>query len=162
MIIGDAADTCGDANMTSRTPAEKRELPEQRTLPRRARYFQSISPAISDDCVSESVRMYAGSTDTEPRDAQSACCVYSALAEQTLGLTATVEGLILKPVMPQSWCECDIVRRFRGDTYNIHIRRSATGNGVQTSIVVDGEPVLGEMLPYFGDGNEHQVDVVIG
>ena len=162
LIFGDLARASGEANLTSRRLAEKREYPEQRTLPRRIRYFQSISPATSDDRVSQAVQACTTSTDTGSRDAQAACCVYSALVEHMLGLTSTVEGLILKPELPESWCECDIVKRFRGDTYNIHISRSAVGNGTATSVVVDGEPVLGEMLPRYGDGKEHRVDVVIG
>ena len=29
------------------------------------------------------------------------------------------------------------------------------------SISVDGDPLLGPMVPYFGDGLEHAVDVVV-
>ena len=155
-----SADIC--TQLTNRRLAERSELPEQRVLPRRVRYLQSVSPSLADDRVSEVLQVYLGRTEGEPGDASTACCVYSALVERVLGLSATFEGLTLSPSLPEAWCECDITRRFRKDTYKIHVTRSAVRREKGTPIVVDGEPVLGDMLPYSGGGDTHQVHVIIG
>ena len=161
--IAEDSTVAGSASqLTSRRMSEKTELPEQRVLPRRVRYFQSISPSLADGGVSEDLLLYLGPADGEPGDASTACCVYSALVERALGVNTTFEGLTLNPRLPEAWCECDITRRFREDTYRIHVTRSAAQTGKQTSIVFDGEPVLGDMLPYVGDGNTHEVHVTIG
>jgi len=44
----------------------------------------------------------------------------------------------------------------------IRISRRNGALGKSPAIVVDGEPVLGDMLPYFGDGAEHRVEVAAG
>lgn len=141
---------------------QERERSERRALPRRVRYLQSITPTLADKAVLDDLLDYLGSDRAGVGDVDSTCSLYSALLEWTLGLTATCEGLTLDPKMPDSWIECDMVRKFRGDTYNILIRRNASQPGASLSIVVDGEPVLGHMLPFFGDGNEHCVEVMVG
>ena len=113
---------------------------------------------MGDDKMSDTLKLYLGST----RGAVIASLIYSAIAEQTFGLEATIDGLILNPHLPDSWSECHITRKFRGDTYQIHIKRSTSKSKKNSSIVVDNEPVLGEMLPYFGDGKEHQVEMTVG
>lgn len=134
---------------------------EQRELPRRVRYLQSISPALSDKHIMESLSLWMGADEFSPADVGTACGLYSTLVEQVLGLLGTYEGLTVNLQIPESWYECDIIRRFRNDIYNIHVMRSASHNRKGTSVVVDGEPVLGTTLPYFGDGKEHKVDIII-
>ena len=91
------------------------------------------------------------------RDSGSACLVYSAIAGHILGIEATSEGLILEPHLPEAWTECTITRRFRDDVYNIRIKRAASKSKQAESIIVDDEPVLGKMLPFFNDGKEHKI-----
>ncbi|MEN6357384.1 MAG: hypothetical protein ABFD83_09900 [Armatimonadota bacterium] len=141
--------------ITDRNDEQQKELPEERSLPRRIRYLQSICPTLSDmECSLQA----SGEKD----DAGTMRAVYSSLVENVFGITATYEGLVIKPDLPQSWFECMVVRRFRGDTYNIHIKQSATQTEKGVSMIVDGEPVLGNMLPFFADGCEHQVEVTVG
>ncbi|MCX6344989.1 MAG: hypothetical protein NT018_07925 [Armatimonadetes bacterium] len=126
-------------------------------LPRRAQYLQSLSPSMGDQNISDMLGLYLGST----RGAGVASLIYSAISEQILGIEATIEGLILNPRLPESWSQCHLARKFRGDTYNIHIKRSTSKSKKNCSIVVDNEPVLGEMLPFFGDGKEHAVEMTV-
>ena len=107
------------------------------------------------------IKDYLGSHDMGVEDVDVTCSLYAALVEWTLGLNATCEGLILNPKLPDSWFECEITRRFRGDTYKISIRRNSSQPVSSASIVVDGEPVLGQMLPHIGDGKEHKVEVTV-
>lgn len=145
----------------SRGPISRDEPPEQRSLPRRVRYFQSLTPLLAEGkAVEELERLFT--TDLCPHgDSGAACCAYWVLVESILGLEATAQGLRLRPDLPSSWLECEITRRFRDDTYAITITRAPQTRKSATAILVDGEPVLGDMLPYFGDGLEHKVEVVL-
>lgn len=146
-----------DQKITDRT-----KYSERRTLPRRVRYLQSLTPTLSDKSVLDDLCGYLSTEETGASDVDAVCSVFSSIVEQTLGLNATYEGLSLNPKLLDSWFECEITRRFRGDTYKIKINRKSAASGKSPSIVVDGEPVLGEMLPYFGDGGTHQVEVTVG
>jgi cellobiose phosphorylase len=132
----------------NRKVSEPKEMPEQRNLPRRLQYLQSICPTLSQ----------TGSTSENMSESRSLLNAYTTLVDNVFGLTATYEGLILEPKLPESWFECMITRRFRGDIYNIHIKRSANETKKGLAIVVDGEPVLGNMIPFFADGKEHHVE----
>ncbi|MHB9037404.1 MAG: hypothetical protein ACYC64_12125 [Armatimonadota bacterium] len=143
----------------NRRASGPKEHSEERSLPRRMRYLQSVCPTLSEAPVANAL---SNELDETSCDSRTNLAAYSAVVQKMLGITATNEGLVLKPRFPESWFECMIVRRFRGDTYNIHIRRSANPSKKGNSIVVDGEPVLGDTLPMFGDGGEHQVDVTVG
>ena len=147
--------------LESRRLSEKNDLPEQRTMPRRVSYFQSLSPTLSEKQAAQRVGECCDSDGTPRGDAASGVCVYSVLVDHTLGITAGHECLILAPHLPDSWCQCSVVRRFRKDTYNIEIRRSNAPSRTGMSMVVDGEPVLGDTIPYFGDGRVHRVEVVV-
>lgn len=142
----------------SRKQLEQTEDSEQRNLPRRVEYFQSISPTLAESDIEHKI---TGPSEDSECTASSACSLHSTLTESVLGLTATFDGLVLKPKLPSGWNECEITRRFRGDIYNIRIKRSGIVSLSGISIIADGEPVLGDMLPYSGDGSEHQVDVII-
>lgn len=161
LVCGDSEDSAHWLNALERKRDGLGEYPEQRSLPRRVRYLQSITPTLSDKTVLADLKDYLGSDDMGVWDVDATCSLYAALVEWTLGLNATCEGLTLNPRLPDSWFECDISRRFRGDTYKISIRRNSSLPASSSSIVVDGEPVLGQMLPYFGDGKEHRVEVTV-
>jgi len=143
-----------------RWTVERTEHPELRSLPRRVKYLQSVSSALTDDSANRALGSRFGSDETisEPDEA---CRLYAALVEDMLGIQATAEGLVLRPDIPRAWCEVDIVRRYRGDTYSIRIRRPIAPTKKSISIVVDGEPVMGDTIPFFGDGAEHEVEVVL-
>jgi cellobiose phosphorylase len=148
--------------MLNRRQIERAGFSEQRSLPRRVRYFQSITPTLTDKSLLDDLRDYLGSDEVGTGEVDATCSLYSALVEWTLGLNSTLEGLTLHPRLPDSWYECDVTRRFRGDTYTISIRRNCSMPAGTTSIVADGEPVLGDMLPYFGDGKQHRIEAAVG
>ena len=162
LLCGESDEFTAHLNRLESRINERCGRSEERTLPRRIRYLQSVTPTLSDRAVLDDLLDYLGSDQMGVADVDATCSLYSALVEWTLGLNATYEGLTLNPRLPGSWFECDIVRRFRSDTYNISVRRSAAQAGSSVSIVVDGEPILGHMLPYFGDGKEHKVEVTVG
>jgi len=72
-----------------------------------------------------------------------------------LGVKATYEGLAVEPHAPSEWNEYRYRRIFRGAVYEFQFVR-----GLKPSIVVDGAPADGILLPDFRDGRTHQVRVV--
>jgi cellobiose phosphorylase len=69
---------------------------------------------------------------------------YYAITQWILGLRPEFEGLKIAPVIPQAWQGFQAVRKFRGVTYNINVKRAGPGN--QVSLMVDGRPVEGNTV----------------
>jgi len=147
--------------LSARRKRESRELPEERTLPRRLRYLQSCAPVLRDPAIAQAVVEALGPARAGQCGHAVDFAVHNAVVEKVLGIVATSEGLCIRPALPESWDECRIIRRFRADTYHIRVRRATAPAKQAVCIVVDGEPVLGEMLPSFDDGREHRVDVTV-
>jgi cellobiose phosphorylase len=79
-----------------------------------------------------------------------------------LGIMPEYDGLRVDPCVPDTMREFTVTRRFRGDTYVIHVDNSAgVCKGVK-SIIADGAKVLdGVVIPAL-DGKTHTVEVVMG
>lgn len=162
LISGDVEDTGHALEMLNQRINERTKYSERRTLPRKVRYLQSLTPTLNDKTVLDDLCGYLSAEETGASDVDAACSLYSAVIERTIGLNATYEGLSLHPKLPESWFECEVTKQFRGDKYKIRIARKSGAAGRSPSIVIDGEPVLGEMLPFYGDGAEHSVEVTVG
>lgn len=78
-----------------------------------------------------------------------------ALINYVFGLVPEMEGLRIDPCLPGSWKVCSVKKVFRGACY--HIRYENEGPDV-AEIVVDGQAVRGNVLPYEA-GKEYQVCV---
>ncbi len=157
--------SCCDIDLEDRAgslPADKSDQADSRGLPRRVRYFQSLTPAMADQPVREWVVSGLSSGGSHDGETGVACCAYSALVEVVLGLKPAADGLLISPRLPDDWDECRVIRQFRGDTYHISISRALSSGASTASMIVDGEPVLGNMIPLFGDGGQHTVDIVVG
>ncbi len=70
---------------------------------------------------------------------------YVAITQAILGIQPQYDGLEIKPVIPSSWHGFEAVRFFRGVRYEISISRKGIGNAV--SLIVDGKPVPGTVIP---------------
>lgn len=70
---------------------------------------------------------------------------YVAITQWILGIRPTFGGLQIAPVIPADWPGFTVTRVFRGVTYHITVKRAGTGNAV--SLVVDGQPVAGNIAP---------------
>ena len=75
--------------------------------------------------------------------------------EWLLGVRPTWEGLLVRPCLPPDWKGFTMKRTFRGSVYRITVRAGAARRGLR----VDGRPLRGDVVPAFGDGREHTVDV---
>jgi cellobiose phosphorylase len=87
---------------------------------------------------------------------------YQAGTQYILGVRPTFAGLRIDPCIPADWEAFSVRRVFRGATYEIEVRNpEGVCRGVR-EITVDGEPLAGDVLPVFGDGQVHRVEVVLG
>lgn len=70
---------------------------------------------------------------------------YVAITQWILGIRPTYAGLQIAPVIPSDWSGFKATRIFRGVKYHISVERAGEGNAV--SLVVDGQPVEGNIVP---------------
>ena len=70
---------------------------------------------------------------------------YVAITQAILGIQPQYDGLEIKPVIPSDWHGFEAVRYFRGIRYEISVIRKGVGNEV--SLVVEGKPVPGTIIP---------------
>jgi cellobiose phosphorylase len=86
---------------------------------------------------------------------------YYAISQWILGIRPDYDGLRIAPVIPERWQGFGAVRRYRGVTYNITVRRQGPGNKV--TLTQDGRPVAGNVLPHPGSGQtESTVEAILG
>jgi cellobiose phosphorylase len=74
-----------------------------------------------------------------------AAWMYVAATQWILGIRPSHTGLRVAPVLPPEWTGFSALRRFRGTSYEIRVTRRGPGNEV--SLVVDGAPVPGDVVP---------------
>lgn len=87
---------------------------------------------------------------------------FVAVSQYMLGIIPDYNGLKIDPSIPSEWDGFKATRQFRNATYNITIKNpSHVCKGVK-SVIVDGNTIEGNILPVFGDGKEHTVEVTLG
>lgn len=70
---------------------------------------------------------------------------YVAITQWILGIRPDYDGLQIAPVTPKAWSSFEATRSFRGTAYHITVQREGDGNDV--SLVVDGQPIEGNIVP---------------
>lgn len=80
---------------------------------------------------------------------------FVAVTQWILGIRPTVTGLRVAPVLPRTWPGFTARRVFRGATYEISVARG------EPSLVVDGEPVVGDVVPLAPRGADVLVEVTV-
>jgi cellobiose phosphorylase len=83
---------------------------------------------------------------------------YIAITQWMLGIRPTLEGLVVAPVIPETWKGFACVRIFRGVTYSITVERRGSGNRARLSVA--GKPLTGTLVPLPPAGTE-QVEVLV-
>ncbi|MEO1203387.1 MAG: NdvB protein [Pseudomonadota bacterium] len=111
---------------------------------------------------------YRGAGDRHPRTAGrssqlfhtgAASWLYRIVIEELFGLRGTREGLAVRPQLPTSWTEAQIVRQFRGAEYRIRYRRSTRTR--RTRVTVDGVPVDDGVIRSHEAERQYAVDVTL-
>ncbi|MBN2146319.1 MAG: glycosyl transferase [Anaerolineales bacterium] len=70
---------------------------------------------------------------------------FVAITQYILGIRPTYNGLKISPAIPKKWPGFSASRRFRGTTYQIQVQRKGPGN--QVTLIVDGKPIAGDVIP---------------
>ena len=84
------------------------------------------------------------------------------ISNYILGVKPDWAGLRIDPCIPKGWDGYGISRRFRGATYDIAVKNPDHVCKGVSSVVVDGTPIEGNVLPVFADGKVHTVEVTLG
>jgi cellobiose phosphorylase len=92
----------------------------------------------------------------------SAAWNYVAMTQWILGIRPTYDGLRIDPCIPSTWSGFSAVRRFRGKLMRIIVHNPhGVCKGVH-KMTVDGNAIIGNLIPLNLDGVEHQIEVWLG
>ena len=87
---------------------------------------------------------------------------YFAITQWILGVKPEYDGLSVNPCIPSVWNGFEVQRAYRGAIYNIEVKNPKhVSKGVKT-IKVDGNIIKQRILPVFGDGAEHKIEIEMG
>lgn len=138
-------------------------------------YYDQINPAAKNDKIDEyecEPYVYAQNilADEHPQFglarnswlSGTASWVYQAATQYILGIQPTYDGLKVNPCIPAAWDGFKVTRRYRGAVYAITVTNPDHRSRGIRSVQVDGQPLPGDVLPVFGDGKTHPVEVVMG
>jgi cellobiose phosphorylase len=131
-------------------------------------YYQRINPSVREE-LSDLHRcepyvyaqMIAGKDAPSHGEAKNswlsgtAAWNYVAITQWILGIHPTLDGLRIAPILPEDWTGYKLRRSFRGAVYSIEVRRE--GPGSQVSLVVDGQPCDGDVIPLAPEKTEVSV-----
>jgi cellobiose phosphorylase len=93
----------------------------------------------------------------------SAGWLYRVALEAILGVQPAGETLRIEPCIPGHWGEYEVAYRYRSSSYKIRVQNPSGGAGARVqSVLVDGQPVAGNLVPLRDDGGEHHVQIVLG
>ena len=134
--------------------------------------YQKISPVFIKDQTLHKVEPYvncqmvAGKDAARPGEGKNswltgtAAWMWLTASQYILGIKPAYDGLLIDPCVPQTAKEYTVKRKFRGGEYFITIRNP---KGVQkgvSSIIFDGQPLQGNVVPA-AEGS-HTVEVTMG
>lgn len=87
---------------------------------------------------------------------------FVAISQYILGIKPEYDGLMVDPSIPKAWDGYTITRQFRGDTYRINVKNPNHVSQGVAKVTVDQKEISGNILPFFGDGKLHEVEIVLG
>ena len=134
--------------------------------------YKKISPVFIKDQTLHKVEPYvncqmvAGKDAARPGEGKNswltgtAAWMWLTVSQYILGIKPSYNGLLIDPCVPSTAKEYTVKRKFRGGEYNITIKNP---NGVQKgvkSLIVDGKPVEGNIVPT--SEGKHIVEVTMG
>ena len=80
------------------------------------------------------------------------------ITQAILGITPTLDGLSVCPVLPAEIKEYKITRRYRGAMYEIHVENRG---GKTAKLTVNGKTIEGNVIPVFPEGETVAVTAVL-
>jgi len=91
-----------------------------------------------------------------------AAWTFTSISQYILGIRPVFDGLMIDPCIPSSMKSFSVTRHFRGAVYHITVDNSAGVEKGVKSITLDGKTLNDTILPVFGDGKTHKVNVIMG
>lgn len=79
--------------------------------------------------------------------------MFRAVTQYMAGFYTDYNSISIKPCIPSGWSGMSMTRSYRGDIYEIEIRRSGNGR----KLIVDGVELSGNTFGIFADGKSHKV-----
>jgi cellobiose phosphorylase len=138
-------------------------------------YYAQVNPATRNDRIDEfEVEPYVYCqnilSDEHPQFGLgrnswltgTASWAYQAGTKYILGIRPTYTGLEIAPCIPPDWDGFTARRQFRGATYEITVTNPEHVSKGVREMCVDGQRVEETVVPIFGDGKVHTVEVVMG
>ena len=80
------------------------------------------------------------------------------ITQAILGITPTLDGLSVNPVLPAELKEYEVTRRYRGAVYKIHVENRG---GKSVKLTVNGKALAGSVIPVFPEGEKIAVTAVL-
>ena len=80
------------------------------------------------------------------------------ITQAILGVQPTLDGLSIKPCVPDELSDYKVTRIFRGATYNIHVCKAEGKKG----LYVDGAAVEGNLIPTVSGKTSYEVEYYLG
>ncbi len=88
--------------------------------------------------------------------------MYQAGTQFILGVRPTYAGLLVDPCIPAAWDGFKVQRTARGARYAIEVHNPRHVNKGVAKVEVDGKGVKVNVIPYFTDGETHNVTITLG
>lgn len=87
---------------------------------------------------------------------------FYSISQSILGIKPGYDGLKVDPCLPGFLKELTITRRFRGNTYIVHIQNHAGDEKGRLSLSVDGKDLTGNVIPLTHEkGKTHLVEAMV-
>jgi cellobiose phosphorylase len=138
-------------------------------------YYLSICPSAKEEQI-ETYRsepyvyaqMIAGRDAATPGEAKNswltgtAAWTFLTVSQGLLGVKPDFDGLRIDPCIPKGWKEFKVTRNYRGVEYQVHVSNTkGICQGVK-SLKVDGQKVVGNLIPIIPGKKMVQVEVTLG
>lgn len=137
-------------------------------------YFRKICPSytehISDLHKVEPyvyAQMIAGKDAFRPGEAKNswltgtAAWNFYAISQYILGIRPAYDGLEIDPCISPEWKTYGVTRKFRGATYHITVNNPGGKMKGVSSVIVNGKPVEGNVVPVQPAGSVCEVEVIL-
>lgn len=137
-------------------------------------YFRKICPSytehISDLHKVEPyvyAQMIAGKDAFRPGEAKNswltgtAAWNFYAVSQYILGIRPAYDGLEIDPCISPEWKTYGVTRKFRGATYHITVNNPGGKMKGVSSVIVNGKPVEGNVVPVQPAGSVCEVEVIL-
>jgi cyclic beta-1,2-glucan synthetase len=82
--------------------------------------------------------------------------------EAILGISRVGKSLEINPCIPKEWPGFKVDYRFGNSRYKISVENPDKVNQGVKQVLLDGNPLVGNLIPLVDNGQSHDVDVLMG